>query len=262
MSKTILITGATDGIGLEAAKLLAEDGCKLLLHGRSAAKLEAVQAQIEGAETYLADLSDLNAVAAMADEVAAKHDHLDGLINNAGVLKAPQTVTASGHDIRFVVNTFAPYLLAKRLMPLMDGAGRIVNLSSAAQAPVDLKALAGAISLADMAAYSQSKLAITMWSRIMAESLPNGPLVVSVNPGSLLATNMVKDGFGIAGNDIGIGSGILHRAALGDEFVEKSGAYFDNDAGAFGPPHPDAIDDGKARAVVVAIEGVLAEAGF
>ncbi len=262
MTKTILITGATDGIGLEAAKLLAADGCKLLLHGRSAAKLDAVQAQIAGSETFLADLSDLNAVSALADEIAGRHDHLDVLINNAGVLKAPDTITASGRDIRFMVNTFAPYLLAKRMLPLMDGAGRIINLSSAAQAPVDLEALAGKAPLADMEAYSQSKLAITMWSRLMAESLPDGPLVVSVNPGSLLATNMVKGGFGIAGNDIGIGSGILRRAALSDEFEGKSGAYFDNDAGNFGPPHPDALDDAKAKAVVAGIDAVLADAGF
>ena len=262
MTKTILITGATDGIGLEAAKLLAADGCNILLHGRSAAKLEAAKAQVsETAEIYLADLSDLSAVNTLADEIAAKHDHLDVLINNAGVLKAPQTVTADGQDIRFMVNTHAPYLLAKRLLPLMDSAGRIVNLSSAAQAPVDLNALAGETRLEDMPAYSQSKLAITMWSRIMAKSLSDGPLIVSVNPGSLLATNMVKEGFGIAGNDIGIGSGILRRAALSDEFEGKSGAYFDNDAGDFGPPHPDAMDDAKAKAVVAGIEVVLAGAG-
>ena len=263
MSKTILITGATDGIGLEAAKLLAAEGHQVLLHGRSAAKLEAAKAQLAGgSETYLADLSDLTAVDKLANEIAEKHDHLDVLINNAGVLKAPQTITTDGHDIRFMVNTHAPYLLAKRLLPLMDGAGRIVNLSSAAQAPVNLDALAGKARLVDMEAYSQSKLAITMWSRIMAEDLAEGPLVVSVNPGSLLATNMVKDGFGIAGNDIGIGSGILHRAALSDEFEGKLGAYFDNDSGDFGPPHPDAMDDMKAKAVVAGIEAVLADAGF
>ncbi len=198
----------------------------------------------------------------MADEIAAKHDHLDVLTNNAGVLKAPETVLPDGQDIRFVVNTHAPYLLAKRLLPLMGGAGRIVNLSSAAQAPVDLKALAGGVRLADMPAYSQSKLAITMWSRLMAEALPDGPLVVSVNPGSLLATNMVKEGFGIAGNDIGIGADILFRAALSDEFEGKSGAYYDNDAGDFGSPHPDALDDAKARAVVDGIEDVLKGAGY
>ena len=63
MSKTILITGATDGIGLEAAKLLAAAGHQVLLHGRSAAKLEVAKAQLAGgSETYLADLSDLTAV--------------------------------------------------------------------------------------------------------------------------------------------------------------------------------------------------------
>lgn len=262
MTKKILITGATDGIGLEAAKRLAAEGRQLLLHGRNTAKLQAVKAQIPDAETWLADLSNLGAVAAMVDEIAAKHDRLDVLINNAGVLKAPQTVTADGHDIRFVVNTFAPYLLAKRLLPLIDGGGRIINLSSAAQAPVDLQALAGKTILGDMAAYSQSKLAITMWSRLMATDLPHGPLVVSVNPGSLLATNMVKEGFGIAGNDIGIGADILVRAALSDAFEGKSGAYFDNDAGDFGPPHPDAMDDAKARAVTNAVEAVLTAGGY
>jgi len=262
MTKKILITGATDGIGLEAAKMLAAEGCSLLLHGRSAAKLDAAMAEVGGdAEGYLADLSSLAAVSRLADEVVAKHDHLDVLINNAGILKTPQTVTADGHDIRFMVNTHAPYLLAKRLLPLMDGAGRIVNLSSAAQAPVDLVAMAGGKAMDDMAAYSQSKLAITMWSRIMAEGLPDGPMVVSVNPGSLLASKMVKEGFGIAGNDIGIGADILRRAALSDEFKGKSGAYFDNDAGNFGPPHPDALDDAKAQAVVAGIEAVLAKLG-
>lgn len=259
MAKTILITGATDGIGLEAAKLLAAEGHQILLHGRNAAKLEAVKALLpDGAETYLADLSDLTATAALAGEIAANHDHLDVLINNAGVLKAPRTVTADGHDIRFMVNTLAPYLLARRLLPLMAGAGRIINLSSAAQAPVDLEALAGKAQLVDMEAYSQSKLAITMWSRLMAEGLPNGPLIVSVNPGSLLATNMVRDGFGIAGNDIGIGADILFRAAISDEFEGRSGAYYDNDAGAFGPPHADAMDDAKAKAVLAGIEAALA----
>lgn len=258
MTKTILITGATDGIGLEAAKLLAAEGCKLLLHGRSPEKLEAARAALsDGTEIYRADLTDLGAVDAMAHEIASKHDHLDVLINNAGVLKAPQTVLPDGQDIRFVVNTHAPYLLTKKLLPLMNEAGRIVNLSSAAQAPVDLNALAGGAVLGDMPAYSQSKLAITMWSRMMARDMPNGPLVVSVNPGSLLATNMVRDGFGMAGNDVGIGARILRDAALSGEFEGRSGDYYDNDAGGFGTPHPDALNDSKARAVVDGIEAVL-----
>ena len=261
-NKTVLITGASRGIGAESARAFAAKGANVALLARGKDAIEALSAEIGATAIALpCDVASYTDVAAAVQTSVDTFGGLDVLINNAGVLKTPQTITAGGYDIRFVVNTIAPYLLAKRLLPMMDGAGRIVNLSSAAQAPVDLSALAGKTRLGDMPAYSQSKLAITMWSRIMAESLPNGPLVVSVNPGSLLATNMVKEGFGISGNDIGIGSGILRRAALSDEFEGKSGAYFDNDAGDFGPPHPDAMDDVKAKAVVAAIEAVLAGAG-
>ena len=146
------------------------------------------------------------------------------LINNAGVLKAPSTITADGLDIRFAVNTLAPYVLARRLLPKMSNNGRIVNLSSAAQAPIDASALLGQKQLGDdMQAYSQSKLGITTWSRMLATELgQNGPLVVSVNPGSLLGTNMVRDAFGIPGNDVGIGADIVVRAALSAEFEGRA----------------------------------------
>jgi len=259
MSKTILVTGATDGIGLETAKMLAEGGHTLLLHGRNPAKLEAAKAAVGSvAETYTADLSDLAQVEALAEAIVARHDRLDVLINNAGVLKAPDPVTADGLDLRFVVNTLAPYLLTRRLLPLMDGAGRVVNLSSAAQAPVDTGAMAGGRRLDDMDAYAQSKLALTMWSRAMAREMPGGPVIVAVNPGSLLASKMVKEGFGIAGNDLRIGADILVRAALSDEFADASGRYFDNDAGRFADPHRDALDPARETAVVAAIEAVLA----
>ena len=114
------------------------------------------------------------------------------------------------------------------------------------------------VELDDMGAYSQSKLAITMWTKVMAEANPEGPMVVAVNPGSLLASKMVKEGFGVAGNDINIGADILIRAALSDEFVSASGQYFDNDSGQFASPHPDALDQGKNAAVVEAVEAALA----
>ncbi|WP_417270664.1 SDR family NAD(P)-dependent oxidoreductase [Celeribacter sp.] len=257
MSKTILITGATDGIGLEAAKLLANEGHTILLHGRSAAKLDAARTVIGGhTQGYLADLSRTAEVVKLVDDITRDHPHIDVLINNAGVLKAPQTVTEDGLDLRFMVNTIAPYILTKRLLPLMGRDSRIINLSSAAQAPVDLAALKGGVTMDDMDAYSQSKLAITMWSQHLASNLTDGPNVLAVNPGSLLASNMVKEGFGIAGNDISIGSTILHRAALDPDFADVSGRYFDNDAGAFGHPHSDADDPAKVSAVMQAIGAV------
>lgn len=257
--KTVLITGSTDGIGLETAKMLAAQGHRVLLHGRNAGKLEAA-AQAVGGETagYLADLSRMSDVAALAEAVAADHRPLDVLINNAGVFKTAQPVTAEGLDLRFVVNTLAPYALTRHLLPSIKRDGRIINLSSAAQAPVDIAALEGKTRLSDMEAYSQSKLALTMWSRALAAELPDGPVVVAVNPGSLLASKMVTEGFGVAGNDIRIGGEILCRAALADDFASASGQYFDNDAGRFGAPHRDALDPAKTQDVCQAIEKVLA----
>jgi NAD(P)-dependent dehydrogenase (short-subunit alcohol dehydrogenase family) len=255
MTKTILITGSTDGIGLLTAKKLAADGHRILLHGRSSAKLEAAAADIGGpVETFSADLSDISAVKALAADIRAKHDTLDVLINNAGVLKAPQPVLESGRDIRFVVNTFAPYLLTDLLLPILPKDGRVVNLSSAAQAPVDLEAMLGNVRLSDMDAYAQSKLAITIWTREWAKDLPDGPALIAVNPGSLLASKMVKEGFGIAGGDLSKGADILIDAALGERFSDASGAYFDNDSGTFADPHSAALNATHAAEVMDALK--------
>jgi NAD(P)-dependent dehydrogenase (short-subunit alcohol dehydrogenase family) len=266
MQKTIFITGATDGIGFETAKMLVSQGHKLLLHGRSQAKLEKTAKELAAlagdkqVETYLADLSRMEDVESLAKAVAEKHAQLDVLINNAGILKVAEPITQDGLDVRFVVNTLAPYLLTQKLLPLMSASGRVVNLSSAAQAPVNTEALAGRERLDEMPAYAQSKLAITIWSRSMAQSLgQNGPAIIAVNPGSLLASKMVKEGFGIAGSDLRIGADILCRAALSEEFASASGKYFDNDAKRFSSPHADALDPDKCAEVVRVIEAVLAE---
>ena len=190
--------------------------------------------------------------------MAQRHARLDVLINNAGVFRAPETVSPDGLDVRFAVNAIAPYLLTQRLLPLLAASGRVINLSSAAQSPVDPEALVGRPKLDDMAAYAQSKLALTMWSRALALSLkPGGPVVVAVNPGSMLGSKMVKEAFGVTGKDIRIGADILVRAALADEFAKASGQYFDNDAGRFAAPHPDALDPLKSAEVARLIEALL-----
>ena len=193
-------------------------------------------------------------VAEMAKQVRQTHAKIDVLINNAGVFKTSTPRTAEGLDVRFVVNSFAPYLLTRLLLPAIPPAGRVVNLSSAAQAPVDMKAMGGNVALDDMSAYAQSKLAITIWTSELAKSLPDGPIIVAVNPGSLLASKMVKEGFGVAGNDLQIGVDILRRAALADEFAQSSGKYFDNDAGAFASPHSAALNAAHAAEVMRAVQ--------
>lgn len=264
MTKTILITGSTDGIGLEAAKVLAGQHHNVLLHGRSNDKLRQAEALVRASggdgeiETYRADLSSAPEIDALAAAVAAGRDDLDVLINNAGVFRTSNPIADNGLDLRFMVNTIAPYLLSRELKPLLHQNSRIINLSSAAQAPVDLAALRGDVLLDDGNAYAQSKLALTMWSKHLAQqSSADGPLVVAVNPGSFLGTKMVKEAYGMAGNDIGIGAAILAKAATSEEFINASGRYFDNDSGRFADPHADALDPRKNVAVVESIESTL-----
>ncbi|NET28702.1 SDR family NAD(P)-dependent oxidoreductase [Okeania sp. SIO1I7] len=265
MQKTILITGSTDGIGLETAKMLTSLGHHVLLHGRNPKKLEQVQKMLlelkDGGpvEIYVADLSLMDNVQVLGKTVMEKHSKLDVLINNAGVYNASDPITQDGLDIRFAVNTMAPYLLTQKLLSLLGTSGRVINLSSAAQSTVQAEALAGRVKLSDGAAYAQSKLALTMWSRSLAVSLEdNGPMIVAINPGSMLGSKMVKQAFGVAGGDIRIGAEILTRAALTDEFQTASGKYFDNDLGQFASPHPDALDIRKCQEIVRVIETVLA----
>lgn len=268
MAKTILVTGSTDGIGLETAKMLLSLSYTVLLHGRNSTKLQEVERVLSKTlsdnngqvESYVADLSRMGDVKALAQAVGENHSKLDVLINNAGIYGTSKPVTEDGLDVRFVVNAIAPYRLTQLLLPSMNASGRIVNLSSAAQSPVNLEALAGKVRLSDGAAYAQSKLALTMWSRYLALSLnDSGPVTVAVNPGSLLGSKMVKEAFGIAGGDIRIGAEILTRAALSEEFETASGQYFDNDSGRFASPHPDAFNPQKCEQVVQCIQDVLAK---
>ncbi len=265
MQKTILVTGSTDGIGFETAKVLVAQGHHVLIHGRSPQKLKRVEVTLAqtpngGAiEPYVADLAHMPDVESLAEKISKRHSHLDVLINNAGIFKTADPITREGLDVRFAVNTIAPYLLTQKLMPLLDTDARVVNLSSAAQSPVDINALTGDTRITeDFTAYAQSKLALTMWSHSLALSIKGkSPMIVSVNPGSMLGTKMVKDGFGVAGGDIAIGSDILTRAALSDEFAEASGLYFDNDSGQFSDPHADALDLKKSEIIVNTIESIL-----
>jgi len=267
MQKTILITGSTDGIGLETAKALVLKGHRILIHGRNSEKLkraENILTSIAGdscVESYLADLSCMADVKELAKAIAVQHKKLDIVINNAGVYKTPEPITTDGLDVRFVVNTIAPFLLTQKLLPLLGTNARVINLSSAAQAPVNIEALVGNVKLADdLDAYAQSKLALTMWTHSMAISLKEyGPVFLAVNPGSLLATKMVKEGFGMAGHDVSIGVDILTRLALDDEFSTASGQYFDNDVGQFVTLHPDALESEKSEEVVQVIKTVLAD---
>lgn len=263
MTKTILITGSTDGIGKLAALNLAKAGHKVYLHGRDADKLNNVIDGVKSVATgaaaddingFVADLSDLRAVRDMAAEVNAKLSQLDVLINNAGIYTTASPVTKDGLDVRFVVNYLAPHELTHALLPLLKASNqaRIVNLSSAAQAPISYPAFAGNERLDDKDAYAQSKLALTMWSMGLAGAVADDNInIIAVNPGSLLNTKMVDEAYGKYWSSADKGANILTQLATSDEFADDTGKYFDNDIkdgehgetrGEFGKPHADALN--------------------
>lgn len=270
MTRTILLTGATSGLGLATAEALAPLGHRLLLHGRDPARVQALVARLGqhradpgGLEPWVADLSSMEQVHRLADAILARHDRIDVLVNNAGIFKADEPRTEEGLDLRFAVNALAPYLLTLRLLPLLDRHSRVVNLSSAAQSSVDPAALRGEVSLDHGAAYAQSKLALTMWSQQIDRELGGeGPAVIAVNPGSFLATRMVREAYGVGGNDPSIGVEILLRAALADAFADAGGRYYDNDHGRFAPPHPDARDPETVAEVMNTLDDTLRRVGI
>lgn len=264
MSKLILITGATDGIGLRTAEKLVKAGHRLVIHGRNENKLNSVEKSLNAlggfaVQSFVADLSNFQSVENLAQEVAGKYSSLDVIINNAGVYKTPTPITADGLDARFVVNTIAPYLLTLRLLPLLNHQARVVNLSSAAQAAVDFDAFVGDREISDsFNAYAQSKLAIVMWTRYLSRALGlEAPLFVALNPGSLLASKMVQEGFGVQGNDLSVGADIIIQASLSERFTRHNGKYFDNDVEGFADPHAFALTDEHCDRLVSAMNNLI-----
>ncbi len=262
MQKQILITGATDGLGLATATKLAQLGHKLLIHGRSSEKLARVKQLLiqytheENLDFIEADLSELKKVYQMCSYIKQRYN-LDIIINNAGIYNTPNSQTQDGLDTRFAVNTFAPYIITTRLLESLNANARVINLSSAAQSPVDLEALLGNKHLNDSMAYAQSKLALTGWTTLLGKAHQKGPMMVSVNPKSLLASKMVKNAYGIAGSDISVGVNILLEAALKDSFANAHGLYYDNDIESFASPHPDALNEHKSQLLIETMEAVL-----
>ena len=264
MQKTIVITGSTDGIGKLAAIKLARDGHTVYLHGRSPEKLAAVIAEIksttgnENIDGFTADLSDLDAVRVMAEEINQALPKIDILINNAGIFKSPDLKNKAGLDIRFAVNYLAQVLLTQSLQRLLEkgSATRVINLSSAAQAPVSLDALGGKGALGAQASYAQSKLALTMWSFRLAETWPD-IVVIAVNPGSLLNTKMVAEAYGRSWSSADKGADILYDLAVSDAYKGATGKYFDNDRGEFAQAHPDAYNAAAIDHLMTATKALI-----
>jgi NAD(P)-dependent dehydrogenase (short-subunit alcohol dehydrogenase family) len=184
---TFLVTGSTEGIGLETAKQLSSSGHTVLVHGRDAAKVSRVVEQLgsTGAHRgYVADLSSMAAVRGLASEVAADHLSLDGLLNNAGSFDGDYTgervVTDEGNEYTLAVNVLAPFLLTSLLLPSLraSGHGRVVISSSVSMGASDaLGDLQLASGYSGHRAYSLSKLCDAMLSQELHQRYGDPPLL-------------------------------------------------------------------------------------
>ncbi|MEL6254909.1 MAG: SDR family NAD(P)-dependent oxidoreductase [Bacteroidota bacterium] len=264
MKKHILITGSTDGIGKLAAQKLALEGHHLYLHGRNAEKLGAVieeikvKSQNQSIKGFVGDFSKLDDVRKMADHIKEEVPELDVLINNAGIYNSPSLLNKEGLDIRYVVNYLAPYVLTNAILPILkkNNGSRIINLGSAAQAPVVFEVLKGERKLPERATYAQSKLALTMWSFYLAQKEPELS-VIALNPGSLLNTNMVREAFGHHWSPADKGGNIIYDLAVSEKYAGISGKYFDNDNGGFGTAHADAYNENAIEALIKITESLI-----
>jgi NAD(P)-dependent dehydrogenase (short-subunit alcohol dehydrogenase family) len=246
--RTILITGATNGLGRGLAERLAPSGARLLLHGRDEGKgerlLEELGASATGELEWLrADLSSLDQVAALADRVG-EQERLDVLVNNAGVGTAGgREQSADGHELTFAVNYLAPFALTRRLLPLLQRSApaRIVNVASAGQAPIDFDDVMLEGGYSGGQAYSQSKLALVMLTIDLAEELDgSGVTANSLHPGTYMPTGMVKAAGIRPLTPLEDGIEATLRLIEDPELEGVTGRYFDGAEES--APHPGAHD--------------------
>ena len=203
--QTILVTGATDGLGRALALDLARRGATVLLHGRDddrgRAALQEVRQATGSARLgwYRADLASLDQVRALAGRVRREHPQLHGLVNNAGIGSTipgggERQESADGHELRFAVNYLAGHLLTRLLRPLLvaSAPARIVNVSSLGQAPIDFDDVMLQRSYSGVQAYCQSKLAQVMMAIDLASVLAGtGVTINALHPATYMPTKIV-----------------------------------------------------------------------
>lgn len=205
--KTVLVTGATNGIGEVAAQALAAQGARIVVVSRSASKCADVVQRIQRAtgnqavEWIAADLSTLAGINEAADEFLARHQLLHVLVNNAGGVFADRQVTGDGYEMTFALNHLNYFLLTKRLRDTIvaSGPARIVNVSSDAHysGKMNFEDLMGAQKYSSWAAYSQSKLANVMFTYELARQLEGSNVTANVLHPGFVATGFGRNNGGL-----------------------------------------------------------------
>lgn len=268
--RTVLITGATQGLGRGIALDLAARGDTVLLHGRDRTRLDAVADEVRATapdaivRTYLADLADLDQVHAMAAQVRAAEPRLDALVNNAvaggGSEPLRRELSRQGHELRFAVNHLAPYALTRALLPLLttSAPARVVNVASIGQDAIDFDNVMLERGYEGLRAYCRSKLAMIMATFELAAELDGtGVTVNALHPAHLMDTNGVRE-YGLTpATSIDEGVRPTVRLITDPDLGSTTGRYFDQftDARA----HEQAYDNKARRRLMELTHGLIGQ---
>jgi protochlorophyllide reductase len=232
--RTVLVTGATSGLGLETACALASRGAQVLVAGRDAARTATALQQVSAAaadggsaEPVSLDLASLTSVEAAARDVEGRVPRLDLLVNNAGVMATPFGHTEDGFETQIGTNHLGHFALTARLLPLLLAAQapRVVTVSSSAHAigrldPDDLHFVRRRYSA--WAAYGASKLANLLFTAELdrrARAAGSALVAAAAHPG-YAATNLQLTGPWFARNPVGKGFSSLLNALLGQSAAD------------------------------------------
>jgi NAD(P)-dependent dehydrogenase (short-subunit alcohol dehydrogenase family) len=207
---TVVITGATNGLGRWLAERVAAKGARVVVHGRDAERTDRTRDEITAAtgnervESLLADLGDLTQCERLAAQIADRYERVDVLVNNAGIGFGGQGTgredSADGYELRFAVNYLAGYHLTRRLIPVLlaSAPAAVVNVASAGQEAIDFDDPMMERSYDGVVAYRRSKLAQIMSTFDLAEELRGRVTVNALHPATFMDTAMVRDaGIGV-----------------------------------------------------------------
>jgi len=239
--RTILITGATDGLGHALAHRVAAEGATVILHGRDPYKLDLTAesisetSQVARPLALIADLADLDQVRRLAEDVRTTTERLDVLVNNAGIgVGEPEgrtrRVSADGYELRFAVNYLAPFLLTLELLPLLrrSAPARIVNVASIRQEPLDFDDFMLEHHYSGVRAYEQSKLAEVMSGFELAKRIPASEVTVnSLHPATYMPTKMVLREVGDSIDSLEAGVAATLRLIDDPALASSTGKFFD-----------------------------------